>query len=68
MSFSEFPPTQLISLATGFWFIGIVIYEYTLLKDVPWLPTYLGGPGNPNIWSFENDTSLEFLYQVLRLR
>lgn len=44
--------------------MSIVVYEYVLLVDAPWLPVYLGGTGSDSMWTPQRDDSLGLLYQA----
>jgi hypothetical protein len=39
-------------------------YQFKLLADVDWLPTYMGGEGSASLWPPQHDAGLERLYQV----
>ena len=55
------PAAQLLRVA---WFVCVTLFEWSILRHQPWLPTFLGGPGGSAILEKSWEADLTFLYQL----
>jgi hypothetical protein len=46
------------------WFVAIVSFEYVTLRNQPWLPKFLGGPGDASLWQAGPSEELRTFYEV----